>query len=264
MNDLARLRRLRGQLAAEHAKAVRADQQPRPDLDHLRVTAPNGIAAGLEVAIFFADHHLREAGEAARTTPDNPVASSNAVDNCCVCGGSPVVYRNFLERPFCRACADCQCGENPCVRTGINDPAVSRDARLRQESEAWRRKAVRRALAVSKLQGTIQAVTDLASEEITARTEWGDGYRAAIADLQEVLREFGCIEPAVRSDGPREQQARPTHPDGTPYRYHEIVAEGWEYCDGCHMWTTATQEQPHRCARTHIHGPFAAEAGEQP
>jgi hypothetical protein len=60
---LARLRRLRGQLAAEHAKAVRADQQPRPDLDHLRVSAHNGIAAGLEIAIFFADHHLREAGE---------------------------------------------------------------------------------------------------------------------------------------------------------------------------------------------------------
>lgn len=60
-DDLARLRRLRAQLAAEHAKAVAADQQPRPDLDHLRVTAPNGIAAGLQTAIFFVDHHLREA-----------------------------------------------------------------------------------------------------------------------------------------------------------------------------------------------------------
>jgi hypothetical protein len=65
MTDLARLRRLRGQLAAEHAKAVAADQHPRPDLDHLRVTPHNGIAAGLEIAIFFADHHLREAGEEA-------------------------------------------------------------------------------------------------------------------------------------------------------------------------------------------------------
>jgi hypothetical protein len=107
------------------------------------------MAAGLEIAIFFADHHLREAGEEARTTPDNPATSRDAADNS-----------------------------------------------LRAESEAWRRKAVRRALAVSKLQGTIQAVTDLASEEITARTEWGDGHRAAIADLQEVLREFGCIKPA--------------------------------------------------------------------
>jgi hypothetical protein len=63
MNDLARLRRLRAHLAAEHAKAVRADQHPRPDLDHLRVSPHNGMAAGLEIAIFFADHHLREAGE---------------------------------------------------------------------------------------------------------------------------------------------------------------------------------------------------------
>jgi hypothetical protein len=60
---LQRLQRLRGQLAAEHAKAVAADQHPRPDLDHLRVTPHNGIAAGLENAIFFVDHHLREVGE---------------------------------------------------------------------------------------------------------------------------------------------------------------------------------------------------------
>jgi hypothetical protein len=78
---LARLQRLRGQLAAEHVKAVRADRQPRPDLDLLRVTAPNGIAAGLEVAIFFADHHLREAGEEARTAADNPATSSDVADN---------------------------------------------------------------------------------------------------------------------------------------------------------------------------------------
>jgi hypothetical protein len=81
MTDLARLRRLRGQLAAEHAKAVRADQHPRPDLDHLRVTPHNGMAAGLEIAIFFADRHLREAGEEARTTPDNPATSSDTADN---------------------------------------------------------------------------------------------------------------------------------------------------------------------------------------
>jgi hypothetical protein len=58
-----RLHRLRGQLAAEHAKAVAADQQPRPDLDHLRVSPHNGMAAGLEIAVGLADHHLREAGE---------------------------------------------------------------------------------------------------------------------------------------------------------------------------------------------------------
>jgi hypothetical protein len=78
---LQRLQRLRGQLAAEHAKAVRADQQPRPDLDHLRVTPHNGIAAGLETAIFFVEHHLREVGEEARITPDNPATSSDTADN---------------------------------------------------------------------------------------------------------------------------------------------------------------------------------------
>jgi len=67
---LQRLQRLRAQLAAEHAKAVAADQHPRPDLDHLRVTAPNGIAAGLELAMFFVDHHLREAGGQLPPTTD--------------------------------------------------------------------------------------------------------------------------------------------------------------------------------------------------
>jgi hypothetical protein len=78
---VARLQRLRAQLAAEHAKAVRADQQPRPDLDHLRVSPHNGIAAGLETAIFFVEHHLREVGEEARITPDNPATSSDTADN---------------------------------------------------------------------------------------------------------------------------------------------------------------------------------------
>ncbi|MEU9470463.1 hypothetical protein AB0D78_28365 [Streptomyces avermitilis] len=73
LTTLQRLHRLRGQLAAEHAKAVRADQQPRPNLDHLRVTAPNGIAVGLETAIFFVDHHLREVGaEAPIEHPSEP------------------------------------------------------------------------------------------------------------------------------------------------------------------------------------------------
>lgn len=164
MTDLARLRRLRRQLAAEHAKAVAADQHPRPDLDHLRVTAPNGIAAGLEVAIFFADHHLREVGEA-RTTPDNPAASSNAVDNCCVCGGSPVVYRNYREQPFCWPCADCSCNQDVCVRTGINDPAVSGDAALRQQIAA----------AEHRLR--------LAHEARRAKEHQLDGIRRALCDV---------------------------------------------------------------------------------
>jgi len=55
--------------------------------------------------------------------------------------------------------------------------------------------------------------------------------------------------------GIREQAERPSHPDGTPYRYHEIVAEGWDFCDGCRLWTTGTVSNPHRCAHTHLRGP---------
>ena len=43
---------------------------------------------------------------------------------------------------------------------------------------------------------------------------------------------------------------RPTHSDGTPYRYHEIVAEGWEHCDGCRQWGQWTIRDPHDCQQT--------------
>lgn len=59
---------------------------------------------------------------------------------------------------------------------------------------------------------------------------------------------------------PREQRERPTHPDGTPYRYHEMAAEGWGFCDGCRMWSTATPERPHQCPETHMQGPIIGTA----
>lgn len=52
-----------------------------------------------------------------------PAATEPAT--CCVCGGGPVVYRNYREQPFCWPCADCGCNQDLCVRTGINDPVVS-------------------------------------------------------------------------------------------------------------------------------------------
>jgi hypothetical protein len=75
----ARLRRFRDQLAAEHAKAVGADQAAtqRPDRADLLVSPHNAMAAGLEIAVGLADHHLREAGEGARTTPDNSATSGH-------------------------------------------------------------------------------------------------------------------------------------------------------------------------------------------
>ncbi|MDI9836235.1 hypothetical protein [Streptomyces sp. KAU_LT] len=41
----------------------------------------------------------------------------DALADCCVCGGGPVVYRNFKEQPFCGPCANCECGQDVCVRT---------------------------------------------------------------------------------------------------------------------------------------------------
>ncbi|WP_148018153.1 hypothetical protein [Streptomyces sp. OR43] len=50
------------------------------------------------------------------------------------------------------------------------------------------------------------------------------------------------------------------HPDGTPYSYFEITAEGWGFCNGCRMWSTASPERPHACPETCIQGPVAEEA----
>jgi hypothetical protein len=47
-----------------------------------------------------------------------------------------------------------------------------------------------------------------------------------------------------------ESTGRPTHPDGTPYNYSEIIAEGWEHCDGCRTWGQWTAEKPHDCINT--------------
>lgn len=42
---------------------------------------------------------------------------------CCICGiATTGTHRGA---PFCSDCADCGCNQNPCVRLGSNDPAVS-------------------------------------------------------------------------------------------------------------------------------------------
>lgn len=58
----------------------------------------------------------------------------------------------------------------------------------------------------------------------------------------------------------REQRERPTHPDGTPYSYHEIVTENWGFCVGCHRWSNATPERPHQCPETHMPAPVTGGA----
>lgn len=49
----------------------------------------------------------------------------------------------------------------------------------------------------------------------------------------------------------RKSTGRPTHPDGTPYNHGEIVAGGWEYCDGCRTWGQWTTEKAHDCISSH-------------
>ncbi|MFJ4785094.1 hypothetical protein [Streptomyces sp. NPDC088794] len=77
--------------------------------------------------------------------------------------------------------------------------------------------------------------------------------RAETARIRAITRTWEPVANLIDAalDGPiREQQERPTHPDGTPYRFHEIEAEGWGYCDGCRLWTTGTTARPHQCANT--------------
>lgn len=82
--------------------------------------------------------------------------------------------------------------------------------------------------------------------------------RAESARIRAVTRTWEPVANLIDAalDGPiREQRERPTHPDGTPYRYHEIKAEGWGHCDGCRLWTTGTTARPHQCTEAHIQGP---------
>lgn len=37
---------------------------------------------------------------------------------CCVCGGGPIVYHNYLGNPVCAHCSNCECGERPCAVDG--------------------------------------------------------------------------------------------------------------------------------------------------
>ncbi|WP_181785360.1 hypothetical protein [Streptomyces phytophilus] len=48
-------------------------------------------------------------------------------ETCCVCGTTERLYWRGAgsRRPYCADCEACDCGQNPCVRLGINDPEVS-------------------------------------------------------------------------------------------------------------------------------------------
>ncbi|MFJ2568978.1 DUF6085 family protein [Streptomyces halstedii] len=71
---------------------------------------------------------------------------------------------------------------------------------------------------------------------------------------------LGALDDAGLLNTYREKTSgRPTHPGGTPYRYHEIAAEGWNHCDGCRTWGQGwTAENPHDCPGTYVKGPKEA------
>jgi hypothetical protein len=137
-----------------------------------------------------------------------------------VCGGSPVTYRNHLERPFCAPCADCPCGQNPCVRTGVNDPEVSGPAAESATEEVQRlRRTVRQLMTVSRrhadqLVGAHQAtIGDLRRAEAQARDR-----EAALARVEALAARIeaghpvqdnpsnlaAAIREAARTDQPKE------------------------------------------------------------
>lgn len=73
---------------------------------------------------------------------------------------------------------------------------------------------------------------------VAMRLEWWDTRRQARKARAHV-------------EGPK-----PTNPDGTPYGYHQLKANGWSHCDGCHKWSqTWTPEAPHQCQQTYVKGP---------
>lgn len=97
--------------------------------------------------------------------------------------------------------------------------------------------------------------------------------RAELARIRSITPTWwpvaGLIAAALDDPGrPKEQRMRPAHPDGTPYTYAEISAEGWGFCDACGMWSTGTPERPHQCAEgtaaallqhSNLHNPSATE-----
>ncbi|MCX5176751.1 hypothetical protein [Streptomyces virginiae] len=78
-------------------------------------------------------------------------------------------------------------------------------------------------------------------------TRLADAWRAVRRVLTRLWDALATLATGRRT-ATGEQATRPTHPDGTPYRYAEIVAEGWSCCDGCLRWgRTWTPERPHIC-----------------
>ena len=97
------------------------------------------------------------------------------------------------------------------------------------------------ALALAALAGSVA----FAIKSRTSWTETQKDHARAMRVTRALVGETGCGLALPPSKG-----SRPTHPDGTPYRYHEIAAEGWGHCDGCRQWGQWTIQDPHYCQQT--------------
>ncbi|MFF2411782.1 hypothetical protein [Streptomyces sp. NPDC058092] len=103
--------------------------------------------------------------------------------NCCVCGNTPVVYRNYQEQPFCAHCADCACGKVPCVKPA---PECTREQRLAELEQLRARVAELKKDAAATAEIMEKADADLDGIIETGRyfrhlaehqRQWGDQHR---------------------------------------------------------------------------------------
>jgi hypothetical protein len=157
------------------------------DLADEPVTDPGPRGDGYRAAIVDLREVLREFGHLDREAASTPAPADIAI--CCVCGGGSVVYRNFHDQLFCWPCADCQCAGNPCVRTGINDPAVSQSAA----------RADRLATALAEVLACLYALTRVDGSVIAWQT--GNPIRPALYDRWQAALQPAAPQPAAPETG---------------------------------------------------------------
>ncbi|MET7713720.1 hypothetical protein [Streptomyces sp. NPDC005407] len=127
--------------------------------------------------------------------------------------------------------------DDPYSHADLADVIRQTAAGDRDAAEAGRDALKKAHVALAEQAGKDQAAIGRV-REFAADIERAGWSQAAIA--RRILAE---LNPQEQPPG-----ARPTHPDGTPYRYADIAREGWEHCDGCGMWgNNWTPEDPHEC-----------------
>ncbi|MET8113757.1 hypothetical protein [Streptomyces prasinus] len=134
---------------------------------------------------------------------EQPTTQATDSERCCVCGGGPVTYRNHLKLLFCAACADCPCGQTPCVRTGVNDPAVAGPAATEATGlREWFADAIRDAACTTDCGQTEEECT----RERIQPTVWHHGSLVEVEGTPEMFAD--AVLALVRK---REQQLVDAH-----------------------------------------------------